>query len=188
MSNDNTVRELTAEEIGPEMAAMLEAMARTMPPAPEVVTLPRVDVEAILRELEDAQDAQDAKGGINAVTQSQSILLLREVLALPKVELWAIHSVGPGEHHPCLSKEDAEQQAQDIRDACMQVKEAKIAKGESVEYWPDPVINVVPSPWEPAEHFEIAAEEWQEEAERLRGFLAKKEDRAPACGSGSIDE
>ncbi len=195
MSNDSA--ELTAEEIGPEVAAMLEAMARPMPPADEVVTLARIDVEAILRELEDTQ------AGIGAVSPSQSIRLLREALALPKVELWAIHIVGPGEIHPCMSKDDAEQQAQAVRDSCMHAKEVLIAKGESVEYWPDPIINVIPSPWEPTEHFEIAAAEWQEEAERLRGFLVKEEpagaeqggsaapaqkNRAPACGSGGIEE
>ncbi len=48
------------------------------------------------------------------------------------------------------------------------MKAERIARGESVELWSDWVTNVIPSPWEPAEHFEIMAQEWMDDADSLR--------------------
>jgi hypothetical protein len=137
---------------------MLEAMAAAPMPALEVVSLGRTYVENILRELEDARAKE---GGSLIADPGQSIRVLRDALAEPKVELWAVHSVGPGEVVPCLSKDDAEQQAQELRDWAVKA-------GEGKEHWPELVVNVVPSPWEPTEHFELIAEAWKEHYEELR--------------------
>ncbi|MEX5364378.1 hypothetical protein WCE03_21410 [Pseudomonas guariconensis] len=140
---------------------IIEAMTAPPAPAGEVVTLDRVTLETILAELEAADPLRPL------VTD------LRAKLAEPKVELWAMHSVGPGEVYPCLSKEDAERQAQDLRDAGHRLKADRIAKGECVEMWGDWVANVIPSPWEPDEHFEIMAEEWQNNHRELVDYTAK---------------
>ena len=135
---------------------IIEAMTAPSPPAAEVVTLPRALAETVLAALED-------KGA-----PPSEVLALRGILAEPAVQLWAIHSVGPGEEYPCLSKEDAERRAQELRDLGERMKQERIARGESVELWHDWVTNVIPSPWEPAEHFEIMAEEWAADADDLR--------------------
>lgn len=145
---------------------MLEEMAAPSPPAAEVVTVPRILAEAALTALED-------KGA----TPSE-VLALRCILAEPVLQLWAIHSVGPGEEYPCLNREDAERRAKELRAMGDTMKAERIARGESVEHWPDWVTNVVPSPWEPAEHFEIMAEEWMEDADQLRKEVIKLTDQS----------
>jgi len=173
------VKVLTAADIGPDAVAMLEAMALPLPPAEEVVTLPRHKLESVLRELEDAQ------AGVSASSPSQNIRLLRDALARPQDELWAVHSVGPREFYPAFSKEDAEKHAQDVRDACAQAKGLAEVRGESTEFFPEIIVNVIPSPWEPAEHFEILAQLWHQDAEDMREMLRQK---APhAAQSGSIE-
>lgn len=140
---------------------IIEAMTAPPTPAVEVVSLERATVETILNELEEKDPLRPV------------VVYLRARLADPKVELWAMHSVGPGEVYPCLSKEDAERQAQELRDLGEQIKAARIAKGECVEMWSDWVANVVPSPWEPDEHFEIMAEEWQSNHRELADHTTK---------------
>lgn len=135
---------------------MLELMSRPSPPAPEGVYMVRPLAEAALEALE-------AKASLSAEVRD-----LRAVLAEPQEQLWAIHSVGPGEEYPCLNKEDAEKRAQGLRDIGERLKQERIAKGECVEFWSDWIVNVIPSPWERAEHFEIMAKEWAEDADQLR--------------------
>lgn len=139
-----------------EIERIIEAMTSAPDPATEVVTIERATVEHILSEMEEKDPLRAA------------VVYLRRVLAEPKVELWAMHSVGPGEVYACLSKEEAEQAAQNLRDAGVKRKESKVARGENVEFWTEWVAEVIPSPWEPAEHFEILAEQEKDEAERLR--------------------
>ena len=139
---------------------MLEQLAAPPAPASEVVALERATVENILAELEEKNPLR------------LDVAYLRRVLAEPKFELWAIHSVGSGEVYPCLNKEAAEEQAQALRDMGEQMKAERIAKGESVEMWSAWVTNVIPSPWEPSEHFEIMAKEWQDDAENVREHYA----------------
>jgi hypothetical protein len=141
------------------------------PPAAEVVTLERGIVERALALLES--HPKFAEGGPSLC---QEVCVFRQALAEPKVELWAIHSVGPGEQYPCLSKDDAERRAQELRDLGERMKQERIARGESVEHWPDWTTNVIPSPWEPAEHFEIMAEEWMDDADHLRSEVIKLTD------------
>ena len=142
---------------------IIEALTAPPPPAAEVVTLERGMVERALALLESHPDI--AQGGPSLC---QEVCAFRQALAEPKVELWAIHSVGPGEEYPCLNKEDAERRAQELRDMGQRMKEERIARGESVELWSDWITNVIPSPWEPAEHFEIMAEEWMDDADHVR--------------------
>lgn len=144
---------------------IIEAMTAPAPPAAEVVTIDRRIIERSLVLLESHQDI-----AASGPSLSEEVCTLRQVLAEPKLELWAIHSVGPGEEYPCLNKEDAERRAQDLRDMGQHMKEERIARGESVEHWPAWATNVIPSPWEPAEHFEIMAEECMEDADSLRQY------------------
>lgn len=156
-----------------EVEQIIEALTAPPPPAAEVVTLDRNSVERALVLLESHPDI--AQGGPSF---SQEVCAFRQALAEPKVELWAIHSVGPGEEHPCLNKEDAERRAQELRAMGDTMKAERIARGESVEHWHDWVTNVIPSPWEPAEHFGIMAEECMEDADQLRQALIElKEER-----------
>ena len=129
---------------------IMDAMFAPPTPANEVVPLDRATVEAILTELE----AKDPNRGI--------VVGLRLKLSAPKVELWAMHSPGPGLLHPMLSREEAEAQAKATADRCAEI-------GQEQGWNLDPVtINVVPSPWEPTEHFQLAATERQEETDRMR--------------------
>lgn len=139
-----------------EQLAILNAPS---PPAIEVVTMPRALAEQGLMALEQIG------------TSASNLLELRGLLTKPAVQLWAIHSVGPGEEYPCLNKEDAERRARELRALGDEMKADRIARGESVEHWCDWVTNVIPSPWEPAEHFEIMAEEWMDDADSLRNAL-----------------
>ncbi|KAB0489674.1 hypothetical protein [Pseudomonas vancouverensis] len=151
---------------------IIEALTAPPPPAAEVITLDRNSVERALILLESHPDI--AQGGPSLC---QEVCVFRQVLAEPKVELWAIHSVGPGEEYPCLNKEDAEQRAHELRDMGERIKQERIAQGESVEHWHDWVTNVIPSPWEPAEHFEIMAYELAEDADQIRLALKKLENQ-----------
>lgn len=139
----------------------IAALAAPSSPAVEVLSIERATVETILAELEE-------KDPIRPI-----VTYLRAKLAEPKIELWAIHSVGPSEEYPCMNKEDAERRAKELRDLGDEMKAERIARGESVEMWTDWVTNVIPSPWEPAEHFEIMAKEWMEDADSVRQHAIK---------------
>ena len=134
-------------------------------PAIEVVSIPRALAEQSLAALEQTGAC------------SSNILELRGILAEPALQLWAIHSVGPGEEYPCMDREDAERRAKEIRECGDQMKAERIARGESVEMWNDWITNVIPSPWEPVEHFEIMAREWMDDADQLRSELIKLTDQ-----------
>ncbi|MCF4997408.1 hypothetical protein GIW70_21215 [Pseudomonas syringae] len=151
-----------------EIERVIEAMMEPAPPAAEVITLDRNIVERALTLMESHPDV--AQGGPSLCNE---VSVFRQALAEPTVKLWAIHSVGPGEEYPCLNKEDAERRAQELRDLGERMKQERIARGESVELWNDWVTNVIPSPWEPAEHFEIMAEEWTDHAEQLHEEVIK---------------
>lgn len=128
-------------------------------PAKPVVTIQEGLAERILAKLEGIDSA------------SSEVAELRGLLRAPLVPLWAIHSVGAGEVHPAFSKEDGERMARDIIEAC------RLAMGNKAD-WVDPVINLIPSPWEPAEHFELLAEQEREESDRLRAGWMEAENKA----------
>lgn len=151
---------------------IIEALTAPPQPAAEVVSLDRGTVERALALLESHPDID--QGGPSLCPE---VCAFRQAMAEPKVELWAIHSVGPGEQYPCLNKEDAEQKAKELREMGERMKQERIARGESVEHWQDWVTNVIPSPWEPAEHFEILAEECVEDADQLRQALIELKDQ-----------
>ncbi|MHB0825139.1 hypothetical protein ACYCFL_05845 [Stutzerimonas nitrititolerans] len=152
---------------------IIQALSEPPAPAAEVVTLGRQMAERILSWLED----HPAIAGI-ALSTCEEVSVLRQALAEPKVELWAIHSVGPGEVYPCLSKEHAEREAKELFEQGEKMKADRIARGESVEHWHDWVTNVTPSPWEPAEHFEILAEETADHRNDLIARLEELEAKA----------
>lgn len=126
-------------------------------PAPEVIALERRHVERLLDLLENNQTMPDPTDELFAV--------LRGALAEPKQELWAIHSVGPGEVYPSLSRENAEKEAAELR-AC-------VLKSTGI----DPTVTVIASPWEPAEHFEILAEEVTEHRNNLLEYVRELEEK-----------
>jgi len=139
---------------------ILEAMTAAPDAAPEMVEVDRATIAAVLPGLEEREP------------QGADVLYLRRVLAEPKIELWAVHSVGPGEWYPCLDKEDAERSAQELRD---------LLKGMATGF--EPIINVIPSPWTPAEHFEVMAREWKDnytEQEKTTNALRKERDELRA--------
>lgn len=137
---------------------MLDAMSTPPAPAPEVVTLDRPIIEAILAELEAADPLRAVVTG------------LRAALAAPRPELWVMFTPGPNETYAFGSKEDADQAAADLIAVGQRLKAEMIARGESVEFWHEWRAEVVLSPWEPAEHFEEMALEKQEDAESLRAM------------------
>ncbi|GLX87864.1 hypothetical protein Pfra02_04330 [Pseudomonas fragi] len=138
--------------------AMLDAMSKPPLPAAEVVTLDRHVVEKILAELEEASPLR------TVVTD------LREALAAPKVQLWALFTPGPNEIYAFASKEDAELAAVDLIAVGQRLKAEMIARGESVEFWHEWRAEVIPSPWVPDEHFEEMALEQQDDATSLRAM------------------
>jgi hypothetical protein len=155
-----------------EIERIIEALTAPSAPVTEVLTIDRLMAERALAWMESHPDI--AQGGPSLC---EEVCAFRQALADPKVELWAIHSVGPGEEYPCLNRDDAEHRAQELRALGDTMKAERIARGESVALWNDWVTNVIPSPWEPAEHFEIMAEEWMEDADQLRQALIKLEDQ-----------
>ncbi|MCY1287181.1 hypothetical protein D9M70_361680 [compost metagenome] len=151
----------------------INALTEPPEPAAEVITLDRQMAERILGWLEDHPKI----AGV-ALSTCEEISTLRQALAEPKVELWAIHSVGPGEIYPSLSREHAERQAKELFECGQKMKADRIARGESVEHWHDWVTNVIPSPWVPAEHFEILAQETAEHRDDMRARLEELEGKA----------
>lgn len=148
-----------------DVERMLDLMCRPPEPAAEVVTLDRAVVVQLLAEREH-------KGPLDPV-----VTYLRAELAQPKVELWAMHSVGPGEIYPALDREHAEKMVADMR-ACEQSEKQRLIdkKCPSLEHWCDWVVNIVPSPFEPAEHFEELASQTLDEEKSVRAGWAKADD------------
>lgn len=138
-----------------DIERMMDKLMAPPQPATEVVSLERATLEDILNELEDRDPRRPA------------VIYLRRVLAEPKVELWAMHSIGPCEIYPALDREHADQMVLELIGLGEQMKADLIAKGESVECWTDWRAEVIPSPYEPAEHFELMAEEWKDNYESL---------------------
>lgn len=137
---------------------MLDAMSTPPAPAPEVITLDHLIIETILAELEAADPLRSVVTG------------LRAALAAPRPELWVMFTPGPNETYAFASKEDAEQAAADLIAVGQRLKADRIARGESVEFWREWRAEVIPSPWEPDEHFEVMALEQQDDAKSLRAM------------------
>jgi len=146
-----------------QIAALMEAPDA----AREVVTLDRSTVEAMLSELEAANPLRSL------------VVELRAKLAEPKVELWAMYTVGPGEIYPARDREHADFMYADLMAACAREKQRCIDAGENMEYWQDWQAAIIPSPFEPDQHFEILAGETLDEEARIRKLWIKcDEDRS----------
>lgn len=141
------------DRIDPITAALFAGNAPD--PAPETVTLLRSTVTYIADTLD--QGEQD-----KLVSHAQLRDLLDLALKEAKEQLWAMHCVGPSEVWPMLSKEHAEQTAKETMDRC---REIQVQKG-----WEpfEAVINVVPSPYVPEDHFRYAAQDLRENYDNLR--------------------
>lgn len=125
--------------------SIFDMLAQPSPPARPVLTMPMVFAERIESLLSDL-----------ALCSSEYVEL-RAMINAPIPELWAIHMVGPDQEHPMFSREHAEQQARHIVERC-----AEVMPGVPI------VVNVIPSPFEPLEHFQLLAKELMEEETRLR--------------------
>lgn len=124
---------------------IFDMLAQPSPPAPPVLTMPMVFAERIESLLSDL------------ALYSSEYVELRAMINAPLPELWAIHIVGPDQEHPMFSREHAEQQAKYTTERC-----AELMPSIPV------TVNVIPSPFEPLEHFQLLAEALMEEEKRLR--------------------
>jgi GNAT superfamily N-acetyltransferase len=148
------------EPIDPIHSAMMLGM--TPEPCEPIIEITRQAVTKLL-------DVVEFGDQLERVEKDRLVAFVKELLAEPQPELWAMHSVGPNEVHPMISKEEAERQAASLIALCK-------------ERLPDiPItVNVIPSPYSPFEHFEILAEELTEQVASLREALDKKKAEAAA--------
>lgn len=112
---------------------------------------------------------------LERVEKDKLLSSMKELLALEQPALWATYSPGPGEIHPCISKEHAEKEVKSTIEVCEKMKADRIARGQSVEFWPKIVVDVIPSPFTPLEHFEQLAEETIEHRDNLVEYVKELE-------------
>lgn len=145
--------------IDPIHSAMMLGM--TPEPCEPIIEITRQAVTKLL-------DVVEFGDQLERVEKDRLVAFVKELLAEPQPELWAMHSVGPNELHPMISKEEAEKQAASLIALCK-------------ERFPDiPItVNVIPSPYSPFEHFEILAEELTEQVASLRQAVATGSTPAP---------
>jgi hypothetical protein len=109
---------------------------------------------------------------LERVEKDRLLAHLKEVLAAEQPVLWAMHSPGPGEVHPVISKEEAERQQSELLALCKkQFPEISIT------------VNVIPSPFSPLEHFEILAGELSEQVKHLQDYVKGLEGAAKALAT-----
>ncbi|MGY8830076.1 MAG: hypothetical protein ACKVIS_11085 [Pseudomonadales bacterium] len=109
---------------------------------------------------------------LERVEKDRLLAHLKEVLAADQPVLWAMHSPGPGEVHPVISKEEAERQQSELLALCKkQFPEISIT------------VNVIPSPFSPLEHFEILAGELSEQVKHLQDYVKGLEGAAKALAT-----
>lgn len=148
------------QPIDPVTAAML--MGQVPDPCEPIIEISR----KVLTRLMDVAEFGDH---LERVEKDRLLTHLRDVLAEKQPELWAMHSPGPGEVHPVISKEEAERQASEL---------LALFKKQFPEV---PItVNVIPSPFSPLEHFEILAEELSEQVTHLHQALDKKTAETPS--------
>ena len=142
------------QPIDPVTAAML--MGQVPEPCEPIIEISR----KVLTRLMDVVEFGDQ---LERVEKDRLLAHLKDVLAADQPELWAMHSPGPGEVHPVISKEEAERQQSELLALCK-------------KQFPDiPItVNVIPSPFSPLEHFEILAGELNDQVTHLRHALDKK--------------
>lgn len=148
------------QPIDPITAAML--MGQVPDPCEPMIEISH----KVLTRLVDVVEFGDQ---LERVEKDRLLAHLKETLAADQPQLWAMHSPGPGEVHPMISKEEAERQQSELLALCKkQFHEISIT------------VNVIPSPFSPLEHFEILAGELSEQVKRLRHALDKKTAEASA--------
>lgn len=146
--------------IDPIHSAMMLGM--TPEPCEPIIEITRQALTKLL-------DVVEFGDQLERVEKDRLVAFVKEILAEAQPELWAMHSVGPNEVHPMISKEEAEKQAASLIALCK-------------DKFPEiPItVNVIPSPYSPFEHFEILAEELTEQVASLREALDKKNAEAAA--------
>jgi hypothetical protein len=147
------------EPIDPIHSAMMLGM--TPEPCEPIIEITRQALTKLL-------DVVEFGDQLERVEKDRLVAFVKEILAEAQPELWAMHSVGPNEVHPMISKEEAEKQAASLIALCK-------------ERFPEiPItVNVIPSPYSPFEHFEILAEELTEQVASLRQAVATGSTPAP---------
>ncbi|MEQ6328124.1 hypothetical protein VLF92_07300 [Pseudomonas chengduensis] len=129
-------------------------------------------VEVSSKALARLLDVVEFGDQLERVEKDNLLSSMKELLAQEQPELWAIHSVGPGELHPMISKEAADSQAAELAEM---FKEHVGKLGLR--------FDVIRSPFTPLEHFEILAEELTDHRDNLLGHcnaLEKKLAEKPA--------
>lgn len=147
------------EPIDPIHSAMMLGM--TPEPCEPIIEITRQALTKLL-------DVVEFGDKLERVEKDRLVAFVKEILAEAQPELWAMHSVGPNEVHPMISKEEAERQAASLIALCK-------------ERFPEiPItVNVIPSPYSPFEHFEILAEELTEQVASLSQAVATGSTPAP---------
>lgn len=146
------------QPIDPVTAAML--MGQVPEPCEPIIEISR----KVLTKLLDVVEFGDQ---LERVEKDRLLVHLKDVLAADQPELWVIHSVGPNELHPMISKEAAEQHAAELTEL---FKEADAKYGCR--------FDVIPSPFSPLEHFELLAEETIQHRNDLLDYANKLEEAA----------
>jgi hypothetical protein len=151
------------QPIDPVTAAML--MGQVPDPCEPIVEVSH----KVLTRLMDVVEFGDQ---LERVEKDRLLAHLKEVLAADQPQLWAMHSPGPGEVHPVISKEEAERQQSELLALCKkQFPEIPIT------------VNVIPSPFSPLEHFEILAGELSEQVKHLQDYVKGLEGAAKALAT-----
>ncbi|WP_405118794.1 hypothetical protein [Pseudomonas leptonychotis] len=146
------------QPIDPVTAAML--MGQVPDPCEPIIEISH----KVLTRLMDVVEFGDQ---LERVEKDRLLAHLKDVLAADQPELWAMHSPGPGEVHPVISKEEAERQQSELLALCKkQFPEIAIT------------VNVIPSPFSPLEHFEILAGELSEQVKHLQAYVKALEEAA----------
>ncbi|WFS20584.1 hypothetical protein P9K38_09705 [Pseudomonas sp. 905_Psudmo1] len=129
-------------------------------------------VEVSSKALARLLDVVEFGDQLERVEKDTLLSSMKELLAMEQPELWVVHSVGPGELHPMISKEAADSQAAELAEM---FKEHVDKMGLR--------FDVIRSPFTPLEHFEILAEEVTDHRDNLLGHcnaLEKKLAEKPA--------
>lgn len=151
------------QPIDPVTAAML--MGQVPEPCESITEISH----KVLTKLLDVVEFGDQ---LERVEKDRLLAHLKEVLAADQPQLWAMHSPGPGEVHPVISKEEAERQQSELLALCKkQFPEISIT------------VNVIPSPFSPLEHFEILAGELSEQVKHLQDYVKGLEGAAKALAT-----
>ncbi|HEY1028383.1 MAG TPA: hypothetical protein VGE28_12260 [Pseudomonas sp.] len=136
--------------IDPIHSAMMLGM--TPEPCEPVIEITRQAVTELL-------DVVEFGDQLERVEKERLVAFVKDILAQDQPELWATYSPGPGEVHPCMTKEHAEREAKATIDVCEKMRADQIARHGKADFWPTVVVDVIPSPFTPLEHFELLAEE-----------------------------